>query len=407
MLVHRSQTSKEATIRLLIIFCFVCTFSQSVFSQNILWKFHTAQPLVGSPIQNDNTLYFGGLDSTFYALHVNDGSVRWKVKTNGVIRSAADLAEGSIFFYSGDGVLHCLQSNGKEKWTFKTGGERTYEPFAFADYFLSAPVYENGTVYFGSGDSSVCAIDASTGRLKWRFKTGDVVHATPCLYNQNIYVGSFDGWFYCLSKKDGKPQWKFKSIGQEYFPKGEFNGSASVFNNTVFVGGRDYNFYALNADQPSCRWNLRFPKGWAITKPLIHDSLLYIGTSDDRAFLCLNPQNGQTVWRFDAKYNLFGAPVVADSVVYEGTMMGHLFGLHKKTGRLLFDFTTDGYRQHRPDYFKNDDTYRDDVFGTRIKRNEDFLTLYIAMGGIISQPLIYEDKIICTSMDGTIYCIAR
>lgn len=404
------RCAKECKPVLLLVMFFLAAcnvYPQAGYGQQLLWKFTTAQPIVGSPVRNGQTIYFGGLDSTFYALNLETGLLRWKVKVNGVIRSAPVVAGNAIFFYSGDGVLHCLQQNGQESWRFKTKGEGTYDPFAFADYFLSSPVYEAGTVYFCSGDSSVYAVDASNGQLRWRYKTGDVVHATPCLYNDKLYVGSFDGWFYCLAKKDGDLQWKFKSIGQEYFPKGEFNGSATAFNNTVFVGGRDYNFYALNANQPTCRWNLRFAKGWAITKPLIQDSLLYLGTSDDRKFLCLDPQSGKTVWAFDAKYNLFGAPAAADSVVYEGTMMGHLFGLHKKTGKLLFDFTTDGYRQHRSEYFKEDDTYRDDIFTARIRRNEDFLALYIAMGGIISQPIIHEGKIIFTSMDGHIYCVTR
>lgn len=405
-----SHFNKKSQLNSLLVFAclLLCIgFSQFACSQHLLWKFSTGRPLVGSLVQDGDKIYFGGLDSIFYALDISTGSLRWKLKTDGAFRSAPVVVNGNIFVYNSEGKLYCIRPTGTVAWTFRTGGEKTHEPFGFADYFLSSPVYENGLLFFGSGDSCVYAIGVSDGQLRWRYKTGDVVHATPCLYQNRLYIGSFDGWFYCLAKDRGTLQWKFKSIGQEYFPKGEFNGSATAFNNAVFVGARDYNFYALNASQPSCRWNLRFPKGWAITRPLIHDSLLYIGTSDDRKFFCLDPKTGGTIWTFDAKYNLFGAPVVADSVIYEGTMMGHLFGLHKKTGKLLFDFTTDGYNTHHLDYFKEDDTYRDDVFKTRIRRNEDFLTLYIALGGIISQPIVFGNCVLFTSMDGNVYCITR
>jgi outer membrane protein assembly factor BamB len=36
-------------------------------------------------------------------------------------------------------------------------------------------------VYFGSGDGNLYALDSATGELRWKFKTGDVVHASPAL----------------------------------------------------------------------------------------------------------------------------------------------------------------------------------------------------------------------------------
>jgi len=52
--------------------------------------------------------------------------------------------------------------------------------------FLSSPAVSGGMVYFGSGDHHVYALDARTGDLKWKFATGNVVHASPAVA---------DGWF--------------------------------------------------------------------------------------------------------------------------------------------------------------------------------------------------------------------
>ncbi len=54
------------------------------------------------------------------------------------------------------------------------------DPF---DFYLSSPTLANGNVYFGSGDGNVYALDAVTGSLKWKFQTGDVVHASPAIAN--------------------------------------------------------------------------------------------------------------------------------------------------------------------------------------------------------------------------------
>jgi outer membrane protein assembly factor BamB len=369
------------------------------------WEKKTSAPIIGSPIVNSGVVYFGGLDSNFYALNAASGVQYWSIKTGGDIRSTPLVNENYIYFLSGDGLLYCTDKSGKIIWTFATKGEKKYELYSFADYFQSSPVYHNNKIFFGSGDSCIYAVNATTGVLVWKIKTGNIVHTRPCIYNGKVFIGSFDGWFYSLDEEDGHINWKFKSVGQQYFPLGEFNGAANAFKGIIYVGARDFNFYAIDAENGYCRWNARFNKGWAITTPLIEDSVLYIGTSDDHLFLALDPMSGEALWKFDAKYNIFGAALQVDSVIYFGTMMGHLYGVNKRNGRVVSDFTTDGYKAHRAAYFKDDDSYRDDIFSGIIKKNEDFLDLYIAMGAVISQPTFYQNRLICTSMDGTIYCL--
>ena len=98
---------------------------------------------------------------------------------------------------------------GALKWKFATDGERRFEakglhgmqpkdqtiadPF---DIFLSSPVVANGVVYFGSGDGNLYALDSATGDLRWKFKTGDVVHASPALADGVLFFGSWDSYFY-------------------------------------------------------------------------------------------------------------------------------------------------------------------------------------------------------------------
>ena len=82
------------------------------------------------------------------------------------------------------------------------------DPF---DFYLSSPVVVNGNVYFGSGDGNVYALDAASGNLRWKFQTGDVVHASPAVANGTIYLGSWDSYFYALDAATGKAKWKFKT----------------------------------------------------------------------------------------------------------------------------------------------------------------------------------------------------
>jgi eukaryotic-like serine/threonine-protein kinase len=58
---------------------------------------------------------------------------------------------------------------------------------------------------------SVYAVDANSGALKWKFQTGDVVHASPAAADGTLYVGSWDGFFYALDATTGNERWRYKT----------------------------------------------------------------------------------------------------------------------------------------------------------------------------------------------------
>ena len=72
------------------------------------------------------------------------------------------------------------------KWKFKT--ERVIEAW------FSSPAASDDIVYFGSDDSYLYALNAPTGELKWKLKTGDVVYSSPAIADGAVYVGSHDSY---------------------------------------------------------------------------------------------------------------------------------------------------------------------------------------------------------------------
>ena len=66
------------------------------------------------------------------------------------------------------------------------------------------------TIYFGSSvDHQVYALDAATGRVRWRFVTDGPVRLAPTVDRERVYVGSDDGKVYCLAAGDGRELWRF------------------------------------------------------------------------------------------------------------------------------------------------------------------------------------------------------
>ncbi|MDY6779160.1 MAG: PQQ-binding-like beta-propeller repeat protein, partial [Halobacteria archaeon] len=99
-------------------------------------------------------------------------------------------------------VSVAAQEAGTVKWSYKT------------DYWVtSSPTVVDGTVYVGSADSNVYALDASTGNKTWNFTAGDNVYDAPAVVDGTVYVGSSDSKVYALDASDGSRRWSYETGG--------------------------------------------------------------------------------------------------------------------------------------------------------------------------------------------------
>ena len=117
-------------------------------------------------------------------------------------------------------------------WQFETG-----------DRVRSSPAVAGGTVYVGSNDGHLYAIDAETGQQQWQFETGDDVSSSPAVAGGTVYVGSYDGHLYAIDAETGQQQWQF-----ETWTWGDVRSSPAVAGGTVYVGSDDGHLYALQSD---------------------------------------------------------------------------------------------------------------------------------------------------------------
>lgn len=401
----------------LLVLILVCEFGFSQKVQQldfektpvVQWKFKIRQPVFSSPVISEGTVYVAGLDSTLYALDLSTGNVKWKLRTNGELRSTVAIDGTKVYLLGGNGVLSCIDKNtGKPLWrsvfdnTALFLAERRYD---FADYFHSSPLVNNGAVYFGSGNGRFNAVSAENGETIWSFKAGDIIHNTPVIIKDKIYFGCFDGFVYALDIRSGQVVWKFKSMGQQYFPNGEMQGSPSTGHGSIFIGGRDYNLYAINSNGGYANWNRKFQAGWALSTT-VEDTILYVGTSDDRLLLALDARNGQELWKTNVKFNIFGGCAFTNGMVYVGSIWGKLFGIDKKTGAIRWAFNTDGHTTNHLKYFKPDDTFRDDI-ASILRSPIEWIGAEYKMGGIFSTPAISGNTIVISSTEGVVYCLRR
>jgi len=239
---------------------------------NTTWTVKTGGKIFSSPVVLKNTVYVGSEDGYVYAIDATTGKESWKFKTQGAVHSTPALHAGNLYVGSFDGSYYCLNSkSGTEVWKFKTGGERwpggkgyfglkpdTMDMSDPWDYFLSSPVIVEGqegvTVFFGSSDGNVYAVDGKTGMLRWKYHTDGIVHSSPAVSEGVLYIGGWDTYLYAINASTGKLLWKFKTGGQ--FAMSGIQTSPTIANGTVYFGARDASFYAVDAKTGGVNGNM-------------------------------------------------------------------------------------------------------------------------------------------------------
>ena len=390
----------------------------------VKWKFRAGGAIVSSPALSEGTLYFGSSDHNVYAIDQRSGTLRWKFATHGRVTSSPAVAGGTVYIGSFDGNFYALDAqSGKLRWKFATEGERRFsgrhlhgaEPAAEMmpdpfDVFLSSPALSDQTVYFGSGDGNVYALQADSGALRWKFHTGNVVHASPALADGTVYVGSWDSFFYALDAASGQERWRFKT-GEDAGISNQvgIQSSAVIADGAVYFGCRDSHLYALDAKTGAQRWAFDNKGSWVISSPSVRGGAVYFATSDSAMVRALDARTGALL--FELSFNhwpFFSSPALAGDYLYIGSHAGKLIAVDLKAKKTAWSFATDGATGNAaaltnadgsPNYKAafTDSFYDSLVIGT---------DRMMSVGAVLSSPVVDADTLYFGSWDGQLYALS-
>lgn len=390
--------------------------------QTLAWKFKTAGRVISSPLVVGDVVYVGSTDGSLYAVNRSDGTQRWKFDSKGPISSSPAFHNGLVYISSLDGLVYAVDaSTGESRWTFATKGERRFtapgihgaiprtermpDPF---DVFTSSPTVANGTVYIGSGDQNVYALDAGTGALRWTFATGDVVHASPAVAGGVVIIGSWDRNVYALDARSGRERWRY-TTGNDTVIYNQIGiaSSAAVADGAVFVGGRDGKFHSMDFATGKVRWVHNNNGGWTIASPAVRDGIVYFPTSDGTRFKALDAATGDVKIDLQNKAVSFSSPAIVGDVALYGTSDGYLNAVDLRDGTLKARFQTEGSKENGAKY--TDDEGRMRTQGMYPDRTLDGMMIgmrtMMTLGSVLSSPVVADGVVYFGSTDGHLYAV--
>jgi eukaryotic-like serine/threonine-protein kinase len=312
----------------------------------------------------------------------------WRFQCEDEIRSSPVVADDTLYVGSYDHNLYALDVHkGELRWKYTTEGGIPASPCVWKDRVL-----------IGSEDRLLYAVSANAGRILWTCPTGGRIRSSARVEFEHAFFGSDDKNLYAVNAHNGRQVWTFEA-------EGPIRSSPVVGDEIVYVGCEDGHLYAIDMQSGSQRWRFRTNRG-ITASPTLHNGLVVFGSTDWTVY-ALDETSGWAVWRFRTAQMVVGAASAADDMVYVGSVDGHLYALDASNGRLIWKHATSSQIISRPAIAEKH-IFVGTVDGHLLcleKASGKERWRFTARGGMTSSPFIWQDLVFIGSHDHHIYAL--
>lgn len=272
-------------------------------------------------------------------------------ETEGEITSSPVVSGDTVYVGSSDGTLYAIDtSTGNERWS--------YEPDQSYGFEQSSPAVASGSVFIGTAGRQVVSINAETGEQQWSHNVIGPIHSSPAVAGGIVYILDGNGTLLAFDAQTGEQQWSEPS--ESYVAANEGTSSPAVVDHTVYLGSPRGDLRALDLETGEEIWSFDTGRNAPLASPAVANGTVYIG-GFGRYVFGVDAQSGEQQWAFDTRSfegagfsspSSWGAtassPAVADGTVYIGNNDNQLYALDAQTGEERWGFVTENDIQSSP-----------------------------------------------------------
>ena len=210
------------------------------------------------------------------------------------------IAGGRVFTMDSDAVVTAYDvASGAQLWRVDTQAEDDRSTNVGGGIAV-----DGDTLYAGTGRAEVLALEAATGKIRWRKTVSSPVRSAPTVAEGRIFVATLDNQLQALATDDGRRLWGFQAQPAETTVLGL--PAPAYAEGLVVAGFGSGDIVGLRATSGSVAWS---------------DSLA--ASRGRNSLLDLSAVRG--------------LPVVSDGRVYVGGLGGLTISLDLRTGRRLWE----------------------------------------------------------------------
>jgi outer membrane protein assembly factor BamB len=184
---------------------------------DVLWSWERSPGPAGTPAVGEDLLYHAsgrGPAAALVARRIDDGREVWRAPIGSPLPDGPTVDAQTIYVGTEDGLLIALDARaGEERWRFEAAAP-----------IEGPPTVADGLVLFSTqngrtGDVTVHAVGAEDGEEGWRFAAPRAAPATAVAAGaEAAFVGLSDGRIVALDLQDGNLRWEATSL--DAFPPG-------------------------------------------------------------------------------------------------------------------------------------------------------------------------------------------
>ena len=136
-------------------------------------------------------------DGTVVSIASADGTEMWRrqIGSEPAVRSVLDGT--TVYILRADGAIDCVAAaTGRPVWSAKIGPGP------------SGLLHDRDWVYAGARDNYLYCLDARTGHIRWRWRSGADIVGTPATDGRRVFYAALDNQLYALDRGNGSQRWK-------------------------------------------------------------------------------------------------------------------------------------------------------------------------------------------------------
>ena len=260
----------------------------------------------------------------------------WGWDSGALMEFSPIVAHGTVYGQNNDGLLFAMDADtGKRRWKKRIG-----------ELSASAPAYSGGRLYVITLEpGQVMAFRPKDGKLIWRTPLAGRTESSPVVHNGKVIVGCECSRVYALSAKNGKVVWETPTAGA-------VKAAVALHKNTVYVGDYGGQMNALDAGDGHVRWTTSDlglglgRSGRFYSTAAVAFGRVYAGNVDGRVY-SYEASSGNVAWTRSTGDWVYGGVVVADPkgmppAVFAGSFDRNVYAFNAKTGAQLWSAPAGG-----------------------------------------------------------------
>ncbi|HET9095901.1 MAG TPA: PQQ-binding-like beta-propeller repeat protein [Candidatus Baltobacteraceae bacterium] len=331
--------------------------------QSVRWRVNASGGISSSPSYGNGTIYVDSNGGVLSAIDYRTGSVRWRFHANNKLMSAPLLYGDTVIVSSGDEQSrvwdppHYVVLGSGPSTLYgvdaRTGRERWH--LGIAGTGMPTGVVAGGLYIHVNGTGTMIALDPLSGHVRWRTNvaSSSAMTALADLGDGTILgSGGFPNAVYRVRARDGTVVWdhRFPDCAAAFTDQPVAADTRHVYGgylklltpNPRCFGVRAegvQHAYALDLRTGKLLWDRVLSRGEVPSRnegaiPLVHDGIVYMGSSLAPEMHALDGATGRLLWKRTVRGAVKSGSVIVGGKQYFGDLGGMLWALDSKHGTI-------------------------------------------------------------------------